>query len=158
MNTVVFAFVTQEMFSGGNVPKGRDTKNNKGSWIIILDEDVALAGELKTALEGQGYRVLAANTFQDSLRMLANQQFSCIVLSYQIGNGSSVAEESAEMVLAAIRKHPNTLNFSTPIILTSSHLDAETLQKLGKSVKGAILKPLKTEELVSKINKLCSVT
>src|SRR3954464_2206718 len=99
-------------------------------WILILDDDEAVASTLAATLDDAGYGVVTTTTAVNAYQMLQKQKFACLVIDLNLSQGSGT-----EVILAlkADLRHPNHL---TPVLLISGHLSQPILKLVGKQISG----------------------
>jgi len=121
---------------------------SQGKWILIIEDEVELCENYKIKLVAEGLKVLTANTVLDAGAKLANQEFGVIVLDIRLG------EESGEKVIAALKKNKASVNFATPILITSGELDVDLITRIRADVKGVMVKPFSLDDLATKVKSL----
>jgi CheY-like chemotaxis protein len=130
------------------MPSQTESVIPKGPWVLVVDDDPDFVEMISERLRDGGYRVLSCGKSFEAVRMINNQKFSCIVLDYrlEVGDGGQVIQ--------AFRKKTNAINYSTPILLMSGQFDVDILQKVGRMINGAVVKPFDLKEFVEKVSKL----
>jgi len=114
-------------------------------WIAVIEDDVDLAEELIHALEHNGFRCINARTALDAKIKLRIQKFHCIVLDINLEKGTG------DDVVRDIRAHSKHENYSTPVVVTSSHLDQGLVLKIRDQIQAALVKPYLIDQLLAKI-------
>jgi DNA-binding response OmpR family regulator len=120
----------------------------KGPWVLVVDDDPDFVEMVSERLRDNGYRVLSCGKSHEAVRMINNQKFSCIIVDYrlEVGDGGQV--------IHSFRKKTTSINYSTPVLLMSGQFDADFLQKVGRMVSGAVVKPFDMKDFVDKVSKL----
>ena len=117
--------------------------------ILIVEDDPYLSRALSVALVETGYAIVLASRFSDAIYKTNNQRFSCILMDLQIEMGSGLK------VIQQIRDPSKQgINFETPIILMSGHLEADIIKAAAGKVQAVIAKPFNTASVLEKISDL----
>ncbi|MCC7442920.1 MAG: response regulator [Bdellovibrionales bacterium] len=116
--------------------------------ILVVEDEKALAENLRTILEEEGFGVIHAATALDATVKLRNQSFCCVVLDLNLERGTG------DQVVQSMRAASTNLNHATPVVLTSGHLNRGVLEEIGPMVQHAFVKPYSMEELLQKIRAL----
>jgi PAS domain S-box-containing protein len=131
----------------GHVPAGRDSGGN-GETILLVEDDDMFRGLLRQVLEGQGYRVLAAENPAAALELAAAHGDAIqLLLSDMVmpgGNGADLAQKLAS-------RHPRM-----KVALMSGYTDdALASRSADTTVADAFLeKPFATQDLLRLIREL----
>ncbi len=114
--------------------------------ILLVDDEIQIRELLGLYLDKQGYRVSAAATAEETLRLLGQERFDLTVLD--IG----LAGEDGLALLALIKKkHPNL----RVVMLTGMGFVEDLLQQaLSLGADGYVSKVLPLEELLLTIRRL----
>ena len=126
--------------------KGPTISNAKGRGCVVLvvddSEDNRLA--TRTALEGEGYRVLLAAGGLEAIRVFESDRPDCILLDVRMPDLDGVA------TCERIRALPG--GPATPIIFMTALRDVETFDRaLGAGGDDFLTKPLHGNELVNRV-------
>jgi DNA-binding response OmpR family regulator len=119
--------------------------------VLIVEDDVELAGTLADVLTTEGFKILHCSKISDANQKLSNQKFSCILLDMKLEQGTG------DMVIEAIRKDKGHFNFRTPVLVVSGHLTPETLAKIKSEIQGVLVKPFDIKTLVGRVQALLGV-
>ncbi len=120
-------------------------------WILLVEDEPDIAEILHSVLTSHGYRVMQSAKVADAVTKLGNQLFACLVLDMRLAGG-----DSGEDIIAAARSSKKELNATTPIVVTSGHLDAELVKRIGHHVAGVLVKPFSPDTLLAKVQSAIS--
>lgn len=114
------------------------------SWILIVDDEPAVARALKRTLQREGLEPIVVNDLREALSVLQVRPIALILLDLRIGNRKSFdfAREVSE-------------EFETPIMFVTG--SEETLDKVIAFEIGAydyITKPFEDAELVARVRSI----
>lgn len=124
------------------------------SVICLVVEDERELGEImQDWLEDLGIKSQLAVTLQEANSRLRNQQYDLIVSDINLPGGSG------SDLINRLRADTKSFNQKAPVIVTSGHLDMDTVTALKGLIQGVFVKPVdpsKFKELVKQIlgNKL----
>jgi CheY-like chemotaxis protein len=121
--------------------------NNK-PWVLVVDDEAEFARLIALKFEGAGFRTLTCGKVPEAIHKLTNQKFDCIILDIRLEQGSG------ERVVDVLRSDDKTLNFSTPILLMSGHVDAGIVRRLATKISGVFVKPFESALMVDKVRRL----
>lgn len=127
--------------------KSRDKKPN----VLVVEDEPDLIEIMSEKLKLEGFEVYTCSKVVRANQFLANQKFDCVVMDIKLEQGTG------DQVIATMRRDKRNLNFSTPVVVVSGHLDKDLLAKLAKDVQGAFVKPFDRNLFVQKIKQLCGV-
>ncbi|MCI8373466.1 MAG: response regulator [Lachnospiraceae bacterium] len=116
--------------------------------ILVIDDDNASSYMCETFLSDQ-YQILSASTGREGVRMVHNGSVDLILLDIQmpVMDGFATFDE--------IRK--TVKGVQTPVIFITGRGDKKTVLKCrSKGVEGFIVKPIKKEVLIEKVNNVFS--
>jgi two-component system alkaline phosphatase synthesis response regulator PhoP len=116
-----------------------------------VEDEPEIAEILTDILSRVGYRVMSTGKQTIAQEMLVNQKFGCVTVDIRLAQGSG------ENVITQMRSDRKGFNHDTPVLVISSHLTQDLVQKIGGKIQGALSKPFQNEELVAKITKLCPI-
>lgn len=105
------------------------------SWIILIEDDAEFARAMSEMLIAQHWGVLVTNKATDAQIKLRNQKFALIVCDMQLERGTG------EEVITYIRRDKKELNFTTPVLVVSGHLDVELIKRIRQHIQGVLVKP-----------------
>ena len=121
---------------------------NQRCRILAVDDTAANLYLLKTALEEEGYDVDTASNGSLALAKIEASPPSIVLLDVIMPGMSGVE------VTRRIRENP--LSGSIPILIVSGSDEACVAEALDIGANDFIRKPVKVDELLVKIRKLCS--
>ncbi len=121
------------------------TKKQFQKSILVVEDEEDLASEIIDLLEDNDYHVVHATTANTASWMITNQKFDCILMDINLEAGFG------DQVVEFMRSDSRGINFKTPVILASSHISKKTVGRIGKDIQGALVKPYKFQDLLSKI-------
>lgn len=115
--------------------------------VLIVDDETVVVEISKRKLESLGFRVLFAYDGEEALALLNSEKPDLIVLDVQMPkmNGYSFLTE--------LRKHPNSTLAATPVVVVTAYADNNPIF-VRHGIKAYLLKPLKLEQLVEKVQEL----
>lgn len=116
-------------------------------WVLVVDDEAEFARLMALKLESAGFRAITCGKVPEAISKLGNQRFDCIILDIRLEQGSG------ERVVDVLRSDDKMLNFLTPILLMSGHVDAGLLRRLGNKVNGVFVKPFDSELLIDKVRR-----
>lgn len=111
------------------------TKRNSDKTILIIEDDLDIQAFVARLLELEGYRVLAAETAEEGLRLLKENQVALLLLDLRLPG------DSGWVVLGEIKSQP-ALSAIPVIIVTASAGDPKRQQALGMGAVDYLIKPL----------------
>ena len=123
----------------------KELQGNKA--ILIVEDEVEFAEAMVVSLSGAGYAPMSVGTLREANFKIRNQKFSCILLDIRLGGDSGLE------VIELLRKHKQTLNADTPIVVISGFLDAEVVKSIAGHVQGALVKPFDPDEFLDRVTK-----
>ena len=100
--------------------------------VLVVDDDLAVLGSLKFALEVEGFVVVAATNGHDFLETASTGQFGCLVIDYDL------PEETGLELLVRIR----TIGVTCPAILITSSPSAYIRERAAAADLPIVEKPL----------------
>ena len=115
-------------------------------WILLVEDEPDVAESLTEILTSNGYRVMHSARAADAITKLCNQHFACLLLDMQLADGGS-----GEEIISYTRTSNKDLNATTPIIVTSGHLDTELVKRISHHVAGVLVKPFTPATLLAKV-------
>jgi two-component system, cell cycle sensor histidine kinase and response regulator CckA len=123
-------------------PTGRSPSEVRKT-ILIVEDERAIAKDLKRTLESFGYEVLAmASTADDAIRLVSERCPDLALMDIRI-QGERDGIEAAEIL---------RLRFGVPVIYLTAFVDAETLARAKTTEPlGYLLKPVRPDELRSAV-------
>lgn len=110
--------------------------------ILVVEDDLSVAGMLKDAFTSWGYDVVLASNGREGLHVLAKQSIDGILLDINmpVMGGRTMLDEM------------RWLGYQTPVVVMSGGLDVSTLRQLVKEgAQGFTVKPFSLPSL----RKLC---
>ena len=115
-------------------------------WILLVEDEPDIAESITEVLTSNGYRVMHSARTADAITKLCNQLFACLILDMRLADGNS-----GEEIITYTRNSTKELNATTPIVVTSGHLDAELVKRIGHHVAGVLVKPFSPAMLLTKV-------
>jgi DNA-binding response OmpR family regulator len=115
--------------------------------VLIIEDEPAVTGFLRAALERHGYAVAQAVTGAEGLRMLASGEFLGIISDVRTPGGVSGAD-----VHAWIHEHKPELS-ARLVFITGDIANTETLAMLRRSGTPCVEKPFRVAQLLAVVEK-----
>ncbi len=117
--------------------------------ILVIEDDPHLAQALRDSLVQSGFTVVTATRFSEALQKTSNQRFLCILTDLQLETGSGLK------VIQSLRNETSKgLNFDTPVILMSGHLEPEVIKAAAGKVQAILAKPFDVNAIITKIHEI----
>ncbi|MBW2029840.1 MAG: response regulator [Deltaproteobacteria bacterium] len=113
-----------------------------GAKILLVDDEVVFTENMAKLLSSRGYRVTTANSGDDAIGMLGDEEFDVVVLDLKMPgmDGLSVLKKIKEMgVITEI------------LILTGQGSIDSALEAIKLGAYDYLTKPCEIDELVSKV-------
>jgi len=126
-------------------PKGASKATAKRPIVAVVDDDPAVCGSLKFALELEGFAVRTYHSGAELLHAGDLEGFNCFVVDQRMPGMTGM--ELIEM----LRKR----QVSTPVILIISHPNAALSARAQKAAIPIVEKPLLGNALVERIREAC---
>lgn len=117
--------------------------------VLIVDDETVVVEIAKRKLENLGFKVLYAYDGEDAMAILNSEKPDLIVLDVQM------PKMNGYTFLTELRKHPNSAVASTPVVVVTAYADNNPIF-VRHGIKAYLLKPLKLEQLVEKVQELLS--
>ena len=118
--------------------------------ILVVEDDPSFSEALRDSLVNAGFSVVLAARFSEALHKTNNQRFSCILMDLQLETGSGL--QAIQLIRKGTAKEG--LNYETPIILMSGHLEADIIKAAAGKVQAVMAKPFNTESILAKVKEL----
>ena len=119
--------------------------------ILLIEDDMIEVMKLKRSISklDLNHKIIEANNGEDALKILSNKDNipDIILLDLNMPKISGIE-------FLSILKKDDTLKYIPTIILTTSNNHKDLIECYEIGIAGYVLKPLKYEEYVSKIEKL----
>ena len=120
--------------------------------ILVVDDTPALLDVVRTALEGEGYRVVTCLESREAVRLALQERPDVVMLNVVM------PEVSGWEVLAQLRADPDFAR--TPVIVCTAYV-AEALGRLAElrgpdQHLGLLPKPFELEELLEVVASVCA--
>lgn len=115
--------------------------------ILVVEDDVDLNNSILTALTASGYIAHGAVDTRDAGFKLKNQTYACILVDIKLGI------ESGESLILQIRERRDYMNLDSPIVVISGNLDRPLVEKIGRKIQGALVKPFSMPGLLDTVSK-----
>jgi len=124
---------------------------NKKLNILLIEDDVIEVMKLNRTVSSLGlnHKVIEANNGEDALKLLENKDALPDIILLDLNMPKINGIEFLQIL-----KTDDVLRYIPTIILTTSNNKKDLLECYNLSIAGYVLKPLKYEEYVSKIEKL----
>ena len=126
------------------------TEDPKGAakrpMIAVVDDDPAVCGSLKFALELEGFVVRTFHSGAELIHAGDLEAFNCLVVDQRMPGMTGM--ELVELLRAR--------RLLTPVILIISHLNAALSARAQKAAVPIVEKPLLGNALVERIREACS--
>jgi DNA-binding response OmpR family regulator len=109
--------------------------------ILVVDDDKAVAGCFRAALELEGFLADVAHTAIDAMQMAGGCEYDMIILDYCLPDvdGDVFLRETA-------------LGRGTKVLLVTGHLTREMVSEMFKlGICGYLAKPVGTEDLIHNV-------
>ena len=118
--------------------------------VLLVDDETIVVDIARRKLQAMGFKALAANDGQEAMDILKTEKPDLIVLDVQMPrmNGYTFMQE--------LRKHPNSTIAATPVIVVTAYAETNPIF-VRHGIKAYLLKPLKLEELVEKVQEILGV-
>ena len=126
-------------------PRGASVATAKPPLIAVVDDDPAVCGSLKFALELEGFAVRTYHSGGDLLRSDDLEEYNCFVVDQRIPGMTG-------MKLIEVLRARRVL---TPVILIISHPNAALSARAQKAAVPIVEKPLLGNALVDLIREAC---
>lgn len=118
--------------------------------VLLIDDESVVVEIAKRKLESLGFKALCAGDGQEALDLLNSQKPDLIVLDVQMPRMNGYT------FLTELRKHPNSTISATPVIVVTAYAENNPIFS-RHGIKGYLLKPLRLEDLVEKVQELLGV-
>jgi CheY-like chemotaxis protein len=113
--------------------------------ILVLDDNAAVLGFVREALERYGYRVFTANNGQQAEDLMAEHRSEIAMVLLD----AVLPGETSELILDRLRRvRPNV-----PVLLMSGYAEAEAMTRFARSsnIAGFLSKPFRSETLAARV-------
>lgn len=115
--------------------------------VLLVDDETVVVEIAKRKLESMGFRAIFAYDGQEALDLLNSEKPDLIVLDVQM------PRMNGYVFLTELRKHPNSSIASTPVVVVTAYAENNPIFS-RHGIKAYLLKPLRLEELVEKVQEL----
>lgn len=122
--------------------------DNNAKWVLLLEDEEHLRTGLKRKLERAKYGVVECENLSQARFKLTNQIFDLLIFDVKLPDGTS------EDLIKKLRISENELNFTTPILVISAHMDKELVESVRSEIQGALVKPFTGDEFMSKVERM----
>jgi two-component system, OmpR family, sensor histidine kinase TorS len=119
--------------------------------ILLVEDEQENIQVITEQLEAGGMQVFAADKPSAALKMMANQKFDCLLVDIHLG------ASSGDQLIAQLRKDRKNLNYETPVVVVSAHLERDLVLNLRNLINGALVKPFRQQELIKRIQMVTGV-
>jgi DNA-binding response OmpR family regulator len=115
--------------------------------VLIVDDEPAVSIVLREHLKNAGFEAEEVYTFDDAVNEIQRRRFNFIIIDIHLG------KKTGEDIIAVLRggKNPNE---KTPIIVMSSQLKTEIIQRVKSRVSGIFVKPLDFDALAKRLRQM----
>lgn len=118
--------------------------------VLVVDDDDALRGALRSTLELNAYQVMEANSRKTALEVLSkNAEIGALILDL----GMPPAVHSTEEGLAVIRELRDTLHPAKVIVLTGQDEQSSALAAIQEGAFDFLSKPARANDIVNAIRR-----
>ncbi|MBK26307.1 MAG: hypothetical protein CME70_20070 [Halobacteriovorax sp.] len=125
-----------------------DTRmEESGSTILYIEDERDLAIEIIDELENANLGVVHFTTEKEALKATKDVKFNCIIVDINLEEGKG------DSFILKMRNDPDNLNRETPVIMASSHLDINVVNKLGGAIQGGVVKPYSILDLLDRLSR-----
>ena len=112
--------------------------------ILLVEDDARIAGELRRVLEGEGWKVLLAETGEDGLAQAAKKMCDIVITDFRLPGASGL-----DIIKSLHAAQPRL-----PVILMTAHGSTETAIEATKlGAYDYLLKPFEMPELLALVQK-----
>ena len=115
--------------------------------VLLVDDETVVVDIAKRKLESLGFKVLFAHDGHDAIGILSTEKPDLIVLDVQMPRMNGYT------FLTELRKHPNSSVAATPVVVVTAYAENHPIF-IRHGIKAYLLKPLKLEQLVGKVQEL----
>jgi PAS domain S-box-containing protein len=115
--------------------------------ILVVDDEQSILEVLEQFLSQRGYRVVAAETAEDALRRIGEEQFDAALIDLRLPDKTGL-----ELIGAVTRSHPGMMC----IIMTAFASLESTIEALRLSVFDYILKPFDLLRVGETVDAACA--
>src|SRR5262245_21228215 len=98
--------------------------------ILVVEDEPEIVDVLTGLLTDAGYQVVSADRVSRALKMLVNQEFSCVTVYIRLAQGTG------EQIIQHMRGDQTGFNRKTPVLVISSHLTHDLVGKIGNLIQG----------------------
>lgn len=116
-----------------------------GQPILVIEDEVAVARLLRTALERQGYKVVLSPSGADGLLLLSSREFRGVISDIRTPGGISGAE-----VQEWLQRHRPGLA-ARFVFITGDTASSETASLLAQANSPCIEKPFRLQQLLETV-------
>ena len=118
--------------------------------VLLVHDETVVVDIAKRKLEAMGFKALCAHDGQEAIDILQTEKPDLIILDVQMPNMNGYT------FLTELRKHPNSSVAATPVVIVSAYAETNPIFT-RHGIKAYLLKPLKLEELVDKVQEFLGV-
>ena len=113
--------------------------------ILVVEDELKVAGALRQGLEAEGFRVRVAHTGEDGFFLASNERFELMILDRMLPGRDGLE------ILQALRRN----GFLTPVlVLTARDGVDDRVQGLDAGADDYLVKPFAFAELVARVRAL----
>ena len=113
--------------------------------VLIVEDDFDLLSAVSEFLNNYSYLPIKAQNLPEAVNKVSNQKFNLIILDLGLQNTNGVK------LIEKIRKNPTSINFRTPILLHSGHIEISLFDKYKDDFNDALVKPTSLETILEKV-------
>ncbi len=115
--------------------------------VMIVDDESVVVDIAKRKLESLGFNAVVAYDGQEAMDKLNSERPDLIILDVQMPRMNGYT------FLTELRKHPNSTVAATPVVVVTAYADNNPIFT-RHGIKAYLLKPLKLEKLIEKVQEL----
>ncbi len=127
------------------ITHGSSGKTKSDMPVLVIEDEPSVVAFIQAALERSGYRVVAAPSGVDALKLLANNQYRGVISDMRTPGGITGADVHAW--IAANRKDL----LGRVIFVTGDTVNEETTRLLKETGAPCIEKPFRVADLISTV-------
>lgn len=118
--------------------------------ILLIEDHQEIAEQVGEYLEARKFHVLFSRNASDAILKCSNEKFFCILTDINLEKGTG------DTVIMNIKNAYSNPNYSTPIIVLSSAINAGLMDKVKDLIDWAFVKPYILDSLYKKIEEVTS--
>ena len=128
----------------------KQDSNSMSEIVLVVDDDTALRGALRSTLELNSYEVMEADSRKSALKVLSsNAEIGALILDL----GMPPAEHSTEEGIAVIRELYISLHPAKIIVLTGQDEQSSALAAIQEGAFDFLAKPAKSNDIINALRR-----